>query len=859
MPSPDHTEREVFDAALDIPDAAERAAFVEQACGSDTDRRRRVESLLRAHGAVGRFLQASEGDADNAPLQEGPGTRVGRYKLLERIGEGGFGVVYLAEQEEPVRRHVALKVIKLGMDTRAVVARFEAERQALAMMEHPNIASVFDGGTTESGRPYFVMEVVRGVAITKFCDERRLTMRERIELFAPVCHAVQHAHQKGVIHRDLKPSNILVTMHDDHPVPKVIDFGIAKATEQRLTDKTLFTRWHQFIGTPAYMSPEQMGLSGLDVDTRSDIYSLGVLLFELLAGRTPFDEHALFQAGFDEIRRIIREKDPPWPSSRVASLSREEQSTAAQQRRLEPARLASQLRGDLDRVVMKCLEKDRGRRYETASSLAQDLRRYLDDLPVLARPDTLGYRLVKFGRRHARGLATTAVVALVLVGFAAYHTIRLTTERDHARREAGKAARVLQLLTDLLTASDPYQVQAPPEPTVRSVLDAGATRVREELAAEPGLQSEVLTVIGRVYQRLGEYDAAQPLLDDALAIERRSATREPKQLAQTLYDLGVLRRKKGDLDGAREALEESLTLRRAVFRRSREDIAETEIADTLHALGLEAGDQGDWAHAVSLYREALAIDRRILGDEHRDTLNIMGNLALALRSAEDLAGAEALYRQVLAIDRRALGDDHPDTGATMADLALVLTDRRDFAGAESLLREAIPISRRALGPNHDDVAMMMNNLAYVLREEGKNAESVAVLEEALAIMRATLGNDHPRTAMSLSYLARARMAQGDMAAAEPLLREAIQIRERVWAADDWRLAATKSMLGIVLTNVRKFEEAETTLLGALHVFKPDTEAEQREIAMARERLVALYEAWGQPEKAAPYREPVAPD
>jgi hypothetical protein len=343
------------------------------------------------------------------------------------------------------------------------------------------------------------MELVRGVPLTRFCDEHRLTMRERIDLFMAVCHAVQHAHQKGVIHRDLKPSNILVTMQDDRPVPKVIDFGIAKATEHRLTDKTLFTRWHQFVGTPAYMSPEQMGLSGIDVDTRSDIYSLGVLLFELLASRPPFDERTLLQAGLDEIRRILREEDPPLPSSRVASLSREERSSAAHSRRLEPARLVSHLRGDLDRVVMKCLEKDRRRRYETANSLAQDLQRYLDHVPVFARTATPGYRIAKFGRRHARGVAMTILAIILLGGIGAWHEVRLTTERDRARREADKAARVVQLVTNLLTGSDPDRDSGYLEPTVRSVLDAGAARVREELAAEPELQWEVMSIIGRVY------------------------------------------------------------------------------------------------------------------------------------------------------------------------------------------------------------------------------------------------------------------------------------------------------------------------------------------------------------------------
>jgi WD40 repeat protein/serine/threonine protein kinase len=433
----------IFFAARQKP-AADRAAYLDEACGRDPELRRRVEQFLRAQAEIGSFLEAPAARpvlTIDAPVSEGPGTVIGPYKLLEQIGEGGFGIVFMAEQQQPVRRKVALKVLKPGMDTRQVVARFEAERQALALMDHPHIAHILDGGATASGRPYFVMELVRGVPITAFCDQNHLPVRARLDLFVHVCQAVQHAHTKGVIHRDLKPSNVLVTLHDDRPVVKVIDFGIAKATGQQLTEKTLFTNFAQMVGTPLYMSPEQAQMSGLDIDTRTDIYALGVLLYELLTGTTPFEGARLRQAGYDEIRRIIREEEPAKPSTRISTLG-QAAATVSGNRRSDPKQLGQLMRGELDWIVMKALEKDRTRRYETANALARDVERYLADEPVEACPPTTGYKLRKLARKHQKLLTTAAAfVTLLVMGVVAsgWQAVRATQAEAVANANAVRA------------------------------------------------------------------------------------------------------------------------------------------------------------------------------------------------------------------------------------------------------------------------------------------------------------------------------------------------------------------------------------------------------------------------------------
>jgi len=535
----------IFNAALQLP-AKDRAGYLSENCQDDAELHRRVVALLEAHERAGAFLQEPRAQLAgfDSTRPEPPGERcgeyVGRYKLLQQVGEGGCGVVYMAEQEEPVRRRVALKVIKLGMDTRQVIARFEAERQALAMMDHPNIAKVFDAGATEAGRPYFVMELVRGVKVTDFCDENKVSTEERLRLFVQICHAIQHAHQKGVIHRDIKPTNILVPVNDGVPVPKVIDFGIAKATQGKLTDQTLFTAFEQFIGTPAYMSPEQAIMTDVEVDTRSDIYSLGVLLYELLTGQTPFPQKDLLSSGLDEMRRMIREKDPARPSTRLEAMPPNDLTTVAQNRACQPPQLVHLIRGDLDWIVMKCLQKDRARRYETANGLAMDLERHLQDQPVLARPDTRAYRVAKFVRRHRAGVTFASVIVLALIAGMTGTMTQARRATQHARlekaerRRADEAARTAKQQRDFalrqLSRAEAINdlnsfllSDAAPNGKSFTVGDllARAERLINQQTGEPDdNRVEVLIALGQQYLQQEQHAKARELLGKAYEVSR---------------------------------------------------------------------------------------------------------------------------------------------------------------------------------------------------------------------------------------------------------------------------------------------------------------------------------------------------
>jgi serine/threonine protein kinase len=544
-------EKTIFAAARQLS-PEDRAAYLDQACGDNGPLRRRVEALLNASEQSGALLEVSAAPtlrrtpAASIPLAEKPGDKVGRYKLLQQIGEGGCGVVYMAEQEEPVRRRVALKIIKLGMDTRNVIARFEAERQALAMMDHPNIAKVFDAGATETGRPYFVMELVRGMKITDYCDETRLSIRARLDLFMQVCQAIQHAHQKGIIHRDIKPSNILVTVNDGVPVTKVIDFGIAKAIGgQRLANKTVFTAFEQFIGTPAYMSPEQTLMTSLDIDTRSDIYALGVLLYELLTGKTPFETKELLAIGLDEMRRTIREKEPERPSTRLSTLPDNELTTTARSRGLDAPKLISQLRGDLDWIVMKCLEKDRARRYETANGLTADIQRHLGNEPVVACPPGNFYRFRKFVRRNKVAFATVSAVMISLIMGLAVSAILFFKEKA-AHNRADEQAAIAQAVTDFLQndllsqAKTSTQAQegiaVDPNMTVRQAVDRASARLKGRFAKQPLVEASIRMTLADIYDEMNEPGSSRPHAQRALELtERILGPRDPLTIAARMH------------------------------------------------------------------------------------------------------------------------------------------------------------------------------------------------------------------------------------------------------------------------------------------------------------------------------------
>jgi eukaryotic-like serine/threonine-protein kinase len=977
--------RELFHRALDLP-PTERAAFLNAEC-DDANIRAEVETLLS--GADAHILDSSaiEGvrkavgalgpgkEVLTAPMtDETDGRMIGRYRLLQQIGEGGMGEVWLAEQREPVRRRVALKLIKAGMNTREVMARFESERQALALMDHPAIAKVFDAGSTDQGSPYFVMEYVAGVPITAYCDNHKISTRERLAIFMQVCEGVQHAHQKAIIHRDLKPSNILVTEVDGRAAPKIIDFGVAKALAQRLTAETVFTRVGALVGTPEYMSPEQATSTGEDVDTRTDVYSLGVIFYELLAGAPPLE---LRKIAFDELLRRLREEEPPKPSTKIQTQDPAAAEETARKRHTEPPMLAKEIRGDLDSIALKALEKDRARRYSSPSDLAADVGRYLQNEAVLAVPPSLVYRARKLVRRYRGVLAIAAAFVLVLI-VAAVISIGQSIRASHEAAVAQAVSDFLQ--NDLLAQASAANQSGPstkpdPDLKVRTALDRAAARIAGKFDGQPEVEAAIRDTIGQTYIDLGLYPQARAQLEQARNFLRRAlGATNPKTLKtlsriaeaavlqgkypeaealfsqtlkmqrralgtahpDTLYSINGLAnvyRVEGKYAQAETLFNEGLKLAPLVlssghpqtekfmyglatvyFMEGKYPQAETLYSQTLdihrRILGPEHPgtlrtmialtdlyyEEGKLVEAEAIGEQALEINRRVLGTEHQDTLASMNNLALVYVQEGKYSQAEMLQRQDLDIERRVLGPEHPSTLMAMDNLGNSYIAQGKYMQAEALLNEALQIQRRVLGPEHTDTLFSMDNLASAYSGEGKYAQAEALYRRTLETRRRVLGPENPATLLGLSAYASMYQRQGNYALAETYFAEdlaALRHRgEKVYAAgtsadvalayvsqgkfveserfarealeffskeqsDDWSRFRAEIVLGASLAGEKKYAEAEPLLIEGYQGMVARKERiavpDWYHLDRAREWIVQLYQAWGNPEKAAEWK------
>jgi serine/threonine protein kinase/Tfp pilus assembly protein PilF len=851
-----------------------------------------LEALMNQDRPTGPSAEDLETTDSPAPASGTP-RPVGPYRLLETLGEGGMGEVWLAEQTKPVNRRVALKVIKQGMDTKQVVARFEAERQALAMMDHPAVAKVFDAGATPEGRPYFAMEHVHGVPIIEFCDRHKLSNRERLELFIQICEGVQHAHQKAIIHRDLKPTNILVATQDGKRIPKIIDFGVAKATAQRLTERTVYTELGVLIGTPEYMSPEQAEMTGEDVDTRTDVYSLGVILYELLVGALPFDPKELRSGGYEGIRKKIREEEPHKPSTRLSTLG-DRSTESAKCRRVDLPTLQRQLRGDLDWITMKALEKDRTRRYGSPADLAADVERHLKYQPVLAGPPSTAYRAGKFIRRHRFGVAVGTVAVLALVGFAVTMGVlarRIALEREQVEAAKNDLERVVDFQASMLSDLDVEQVG-------RRLMADERNRVEKTFRERGETEEKIEARLAALDENLGSVNStnvALRLLDEEI-LDRAGRTideqleDQPLVAATLRQEIGNTYRELGLHEGARPYVESALATRRQMLGDNHPDtlISLNEMGDLFF-------DQAKYQEAESNYAEALEGRRHVLGDDHPDTLTSINNFGGVLIVQDQLAEAEPYVREALEGRRRVLGDDHPDTLNSINLMGRLVMDQGKLAECEPYYREALEGRRRVLGDDHHETLMSINNMGFLLHIQGKLAEAEPYYGEVAQGCRRALGDDHPHTLVAINNFGALLMERGKLDEAEPYVREALEGRRRVFGDDHPHTLMSIINMGALLENQAKFEEgyallvpavavarrvlprehavtggvisqhgallsalgrpaeAEVDLLEAYEILTAVVGADHYRSQKTVQALVDLYEAWGKPDKAQEWR------
>ncbi|MFZ9691559.1 MAG: tetratricopeptide repeat protein, partial [Phycisphaerales bacterium] len=767
----------------------------------------------------------SDRGGDDADGLERPGDEIGPYKLISRIGEGGFGEVWLAERRQPFVQRVALKLIKPGMDSKSVIARFEQERQALAVMNHPGIAKVLDGGMTPKGRPYFAMEFVKGEPVTEFCDARKLSLRERLELFAQACEAIQHAHLKGIVHRDLKPSNILAFEGEGGtPSLKVIDFGVAKAMSQSLTEKTIFTETGQMIGTPEYMSPEQSDPTSADIDTRSDIYSLGVLLYELIAGATPFDGKELRSKAYGEIQRILREVDPPRPSDRLSTISTKDRESASRIERTHGVRLrelARTLRSELEWIPLKAMRKEPRHRYQTAMSLAEDVRNYLDGKPLMAGPESTGYRVRKYVRRHKALVTSAAAVAMALVAGLSVATWQwrvAEAERVRAderaaaaelaeRRESERAEQLQkvsdfqsEMLGQIDTTTAGVELLADVRERFGAALEKSGVPESERAMRVDALRQELV--------RVNATDTAAAMIDRTIlrpaidAIDRQFKE-DPATDASLRQALADLYRRIGLYEAAFPLQESALATRRRVLGDDGPDTL-----GSISNMGSLLLDQGRLSEAEPYAREALDGFRRVLGDEHPDTLTAISKMGMLLRSQGKLSEAEPYYRESLDGSRRVLGDEHPDTLSFVGSMGVLLYSQGMLSEAESYFREALETSRRVLGDEHRQTLSAIGNMSVLRRSQGRLSEAEAYYRESLETRRRVLGDEHPATLTAIDNTSVLLKSQGKLSEAESYAREAVETFRRVLGDEHPDTLAAIYNMGVLLESQDKLSEAE---------------------------------------------------